>query len=61
VGIDGREGPLRLAKSQKLAPDLAINGMTTSVEDTLAAIDALRPAGWTQGRGVDGTSPSTFA
>jgi threonine dehydrogenase-like Zn-dependent dehydrogenase len=54
VGVDGREEPLTLAKSQKLAPDLAINASKTTPEEALKMIDKFRPEGWTYGSGVDG-------
>ncbi|ORY25455.1 alcohol dehydrogenase [Naematelia encephala] len=61
VAIDGRNEPLLHAKSQPLAPDLAVNAVTTSAGEALNAIDGLRPPGWTGGSGVDALIMATSA
>lgn len=56
VAIDARDAPLQLAETQRLSPDLAINAIKTTPQETLRRIDAMRPDGWDQGSGVDGES-----
>lgn len=61
VGVDGRDEPLRLAASKEHAPNLCINAVTTTVEEALQQIAALRPTDWTGPPGVDGPSSHKFA
>lgn len=54
VGADARDGPLELARSVELAPDLLFNTMQTTPQEAAEEVLKIRPEGWTKGPGVDG-------
>jgi hypothetical protein len=54
VGIDNRDGPLALAGSLPLKPDLLINSSRITAEDGSKMTDTLRPDGWEGNSGCDG-------
>jgi hypothetical protein len=54
VGIDIREGPLTLASSLKLKPDLLLNASEVTSEAGARMVEQLRPDGWDRGAGCDG-------
>jgi hypothetical protein len=54
VGIDVRDGPLDLAGSLKLKPDLLLNASVTPAEEGARMVEGLRPSGWDRGPGCDG-------
>lgn len=60
VGIDIREGPLTLANSLELKPDLLLNASQVTSEEGAKMVERLRPAGWDRGGGCDGESRQTI-
>jgi hypothetical protein len=56
VGIDIREGPLTLASSLKLKPDLLLNASEVTSEAGARMVEQLRSDGWDRGAGCDGES-----
>ena len=54
VGVDIRAGPLSLAGSLRLAPDLLLNAANISSTEGAKMVEQLRPQGWDRGPGCDG-------
>jgi hypothetical protein len=56
VGIDVRQGPLSLASSLPLKPDLLLDASQVTSEQGAKLVEQLRPDGWDRGPGCDGES-----
>jgi threonine dehydrogenase-like Zn-dependent dehydrogenase len=56
VGVDIRDGPLALARSLKLQPDLLLHAGEVTAEEGAKLVERIRPDGWDRGPGCDGQS-----